>query len=82
MKFDVLIYRQVIGSGPDIRTWVEVDDPVTAALMVMDRFRIRLAVYILVYGGSSVGPCAEFSDVDLDAASVPSESVVSYDYNL
>ena len=83
MKFDVSIWKTMLLLSPDIQTWVEVDDPITAALLVMDRFRLRSARYISVYPESSSVLAASFSDVDLDGAPAPASNwLVSYDYSL
>ena len=83
MKYDVSLWKSSYSFSPEIRTWVEVNDPVTAALSVMDRFRLRVAWMILVYEHLSAHEIAQFTDVDLDGPPAPAaDCSVFYDYSL
>ena len=76
MHYDISLWRSY-QNGPDMRTSVEATDPVTAALLLMDRFGLRSAAMILVFEGSTI--VSEFMDVNLDAASAAPACAVSYD---
>jgi hypothetical protein len=80
MKYDVAIWKTFDSHEAEIWTWVDVADPVAAALSVMDRFGLRSAWHVIVGSGPGVME-AEFLNVDLPgSAAVAPDCSVSYDY--
>lgn len=78
MRFSVSVWKFSDSSLPEIQTWVEVADPVTAALLVMDRFGVRSASTVIV--SDAVGMVGHFVDVDLSGASSGVDCALLYDY--
>ena len=80
MRFEVSIWKTVALSSPEIRTWVEAIDPVTAALSVMARLGLSRARLVLVCHEYDI--VGEFSGLEVSEPVSQSDCAVSYDYGL
>lgn len=81
MRFDISIWMGSRSLEPDIRTWIDVSDPTSAALTVMAQLGLCSAFNVAVFSGCSL--VGSFANLDL--SSVPSfltDCAVSYDYGM
>lgn len=80
MEYGVFLWKTYQSSSPEIDTLVEANDPVAAALSVMDRFGLRSAFHVFVYDGNYSMKVAEFIDVDLSVSPTSSaDCLMLYD---
>lgn len=80
MRFEVNIWKILAVSSPEIRTWVEASDPVTAALSVMAQIGLGKARLVIVCHEDEI--VGEFSGLEVSMPTSQLDCAVSYDYGL